>query len=284
MTDAGCPLKERGQCHLGSLELRAKPQRNLAAISDLELLGIGNGVGKQGRGNQTPLTLQSLLFWKKQGFFPKKARDFLFAEPLKSLIQSYHSTRILRAAKRGCFKRGGFPIWTRPSFFVLFWDFPGDFPDLRGDGLGIFPIGPFPLSQPIKSPAQNQYMQEKNLGEFIFFSRIHAGPVFALSRIQEIIFEGSSLSFRSLLFLVYQGKTSNLPRFFFSHCRTHRNLGKPRENAKITKEIPCLKLTKEIPKTKERKDRDFPHISQILEGIHFSANTCRACIRTRANT
>ena len=31
------------------------------------------------------LTLQSLLFWKKQGFFPKNARVFLFAEPLKSL-------------------------------------------------------------------------------------------------------------------------------------------------------------------------------------------------------
>ena len=32
-----------------------------------------------------------------------------------------------RAAKRGGFKRGGFPICTRPSFFVLFcpcWDFP----------------------------------------------------------------------------------------------------------------------------------------------------------------
>ena len=32
-----------------------------------------------------------------------------------------------RAAKRGCFKRGGFPIWTCPSFFVPFcpvWDFP----------------------------------------------------------------------------------------------------------------------------------------------------------------
>ena len=28
----------------------------------------------------------------------------------------------------------------------------------------------------------------------------------------------------------------------------------------------------------------FPHISQILEGIHFGANTCRACIHTRANT
>ena len=40
-----------------------------------------------------------------------------------------------RAAKRGCFKRGGFPIWTCPSFFVLygpFWDFP--------DFAGIFPI------------------------------------------------------------------------------------------------------------------------------------------------
>ena len=27
-----------------------------------------------------------------------------------------------------------------------------------------------------------------------------------------------------------------------------------------------------------------PHISQILEGLHFGAHTCRACIRTRANT
>ena len=28
----------------------------------------------------------------------------------------------------------------------------------------------------------------------------------------------------------------------------------------------------------------LPHISQNLERIHFGANTCRACIRTRANT
>ena len=46
-----------------------------------------------------------------------------------------------RAAERGGSKRGGFPIRTCPSFFVLFWDFPdflgfsrfvrdGDFPDL----------------------------------------------------------------------------------------------------------------------------------------------------------
>ena len=37
-------------------------------------------------------------------------------------------------------------------------------------------------------PAQNQYMQEKFLGELIF-PRIHAGPVFALAPIQENIFE-----------------------------------------------------------------------------------------------
>ena len=50
---------------------------------------------------------------------------------------------ISRAAKRGGFKRGGFPIWTFLSCFVLFGTFPifpgfsrfargwsGDFPDL----------------------------------------------------------------------------------------------------------------------------------------------------------
>ena len=37
-------------------------------------------------------------------------------------------------------------------------------------------------------PAQNQYMQEKIPGAFIF-ARIHVGPVFALRPIQENIFE-----------------------------------------------------------------------------------------------
>ena len=65
---------------------------------------------------------------------------------------------ISRAAKRGGFKRGDFPIWTCPSCFVLFcpfWDFP-DFSDLLGDGSGIFPISPFPLSRPIKSTYEEQ--------------------------------------------------------------------------------------------------------------------------------
>ena len=57
------------------------------------------------------------------------------------------------------FQTGGFPDL---DFFFLFcpflsfWDFPGDFPDLRGDGPGIFPIGLFPLSQPIKSTYEEQ--------------------------------------------------------------------------------------------------------------------------------
>ena len=59
----------------------------------------------------------------------------------------------------------------------------------------------------------------KILGELIF-ARIQAGPVFALTRIQENI---------------------------------------------------CLRS-------------HFPHVSQILEGLPFGADTCRACIRTRANT
>ena len=55
-----------------------------------------------------------------------------------------------RAAKRGGV---GFPIWTCPSFFVLFCR---DFPDLLGDGPGIFPIRPFSLSRPIKSTYEEQ--------------------------------------------------------------------------------------------------------------------------------
>ena len=44
------------------------------------------------------------------------------------------------------------------SFFVLFCSFPifRDFPDLLGDGPGIFPICPFPLSRPIKSTYEEQ--------------------------------------------------------------------------------------------------------------------------------
>ena len=45
------------------------------------------------------------------------------------------------------------------SFFVLFLSFfvlSRGFPDLSGDSPGIFPIGPFPLSRPIKSTYEEQ--------------------------------------------------------------------------------------------------------------------------------
>ena len=66
-----------------------------------------------------------------------------------------------RAAKRGCFKRGGFPIWTCPFFLVFFVllgfsRFFWDFPICSGGGPGIFPICPFPLSGPINSTYEEQ--------------------------------------------------------------------------------------------------------------------------------
>ena len=48
------------------------------------------------------------------------------------------------------------------------------------------PVDPWAL--PHYPPAQNQYMQEKNLEEFIF-AHMHVGPVFALAQIQENTFE-----------------------------------------------------------------------------------------------
>ena len=49
-------------------------------------------------------------------------------------------------------------------------------------------------------PAQNRYMQEKNLEE-LFFARIHVGPVFALVRIQENIVEELFLKYVFALWL-----------------------------------------------------------------------------------
>ena len=70
-----------------------------------------------------------------------------------------------RAAKRGCFKRGGgsqsglvLPFFV-PFFFFSFWDFLDffrDFPDLFGDSPGIFPICPLPLCRPINSTNEEQ--------------------------------------------------------------------------------------------------------------------------------
>ena len=60
-----------------------------------------------------PLTLQSLPFWKKQGFFPQKAMVFLFAEALKSLEKKGKTHK--KARKIGNRKKQGLegqgPFW-----------------------------------------------------------------------------------------------------------------------------------------------------------------------------
>ena len=74
-----------------------------------------------------------------------------------SPVWKFQSRRAIlsRAAKRGGFKRGGFPDLDLSFLFCPFLSFFGlsrffwAFPDLRGDGPGIFLICPFPLSQPI---------------------------------------------------------------------------------------------------------------------------------------
>ena len=60
------------------------------------------------------------------------------------------------------FQTGGFPDLDLSFLFCPFLSFLRlsrffwDFPDLLGDGLGIFPICPFPLSRPIKSTYEEQ--------------------------------------------------------------------------------------------------------------------------------
>ena len=64
----------------------------------------------------------------------------------------------LRAAKRGCFKRGGFPIWTCPSFFVLFCPFgtfPGIFPICAGTVRGFSRLVLFLFLSLLRAPTRN---------------------------------------------------------------------------------------------------------------------------------
>ena len=66
-----------------------------------------------------------------------------------------------RAAKRGGFQTGGFPIWTCPSFFVLFcpfWDFPnfcGVFPICSGMVRGFSRFVLFLFLSLLRAPTRN---------------------------------------------------------------------------------------------------------------------------------
>ena len=76
-------------------------------------------------------------------------------------LQVSRDLKSIKGAKRGGCKRGGFPIWTCPGIFCPFEisglsRFFRDFPDLLGDGPGIFLIRPFSLSRPIKGTYEEQ--------------------------------------------------------------------------------------------------------------------------------
>ena len=68
--------------------------------------------------------------------------------------------------------------------------------------------------------------------------------------IPERLRKRSSLSFFSLIFWVLSRKTSKLSRIF-CRCRTHKILGKDRENNEITNEIPCFKFTEKSKKPRK---------------------------------
>ena len=73
--------------------------------------------------------------------------------------------------ERGGFKRGGFPIWTCPSFFVPWLSFLGlprffrNFPDLSGDSSGLYrPINSAYEEQSRKGPRHNLDLSRKKVG------------------------------------------------------------------------------------------------------------------------
>ena len=106
-------------------------------------------------GETTKLANGDARFWRTQG----QSRQFACVCPWETNIYRLNSPKISRAAKRGCFKPGGV---SRSGFFCPFLSFLGlsrffwDFPDLLGDGPGIFLICPFPLSRPSKSTYEEQ--------------------------------------------------------------------------------------------------------------------------------
>ena len=78
------------------------------------------------------------------------------------LQHSRDNVRYLKGRQTGVFQTGGFPDLDSSFPFCPFLSFLGlprffrDFPDLLGDGPGIFPIRPVSLSQPIKSTYEEQ--------------------------------------------------------------------------------------------------------------------------------
>ena len=94
---------------------------------------------------------------------PKRMSRHFATNVTKVCDQKRHITTLsVKGRQTGMFQTGGFPDLDLSFLFVPFLSFLGlsrffrDFPDLLGDGSGIFAIRPFPLSRPIKSTYEEQ--------------------------------------------------------------------------------------------------------------------------------
>ena len=81
---------------------------------------------------------------------------------LGNFVRTPEKIRVTQGPLNGGVSNGGFPDLDLSFLFCPFLSFLGlsrffwDFPDLLGDGPGIFPISPFPLTRPIKSTYEEQ--------------------------------------------------------------------------------------------------------------------------------
>ena len=111
---------------------------------------------------------------------------------------------VVQGPLNGGVSNGGFPDLDLSLPFCPFLSFLGlcrffrDFPDLSGDSLGIFPIGPFPLSRPINSTYEEQ--SRKGPRHNLDLSRKSGKPPgletprFSFSQVVEHPNQGSSFS------------------------------------------------------------------------------------------
>ena len=117
------------------------PQRMKQNSFTAETLGVGGGGAQNKFAICCVHTLKTLRFQvpRSRGNQRNRRCDVRGCVPSCSVsivaISDVENTTVRGPLNGGVFKRGGFPIWTCPSFFVLFrpfWDFP--------DFCGIFPI------------------------------------------------------------------------------------------------------------------------------------------------
>ena len=123
-----------------------------------------------------------------------------------------------RAAKRGGFKRGGFPIWTCPSFFVLFCPcgtFPGIFPICSGMVRGFSRFVPCLFLGLLRAPTRNSPERVRDtIWTVPEKSGKHPGletPRFSFSQPQ--IAEPKALNLQKV-YLAEPWNLSKIPRFF----------------------------------------------------------------------